>query len=154
MKLSAILLTMFSFARHVNSLSHSVRLATRAPLRLQSNSVQYGGTTHVVQSTIDPKNTALLLIEYQNEFVSEGGKLHPAVKPVMEASGMLRNSESVVDQARKKGVKIFHAPIMVRIFVPEFQTTLHCPVCDTPSVYLQWYRLMLLFIVSQVHGKL
>ena len=35
---------------------------------------------------IDPRTTALVLIEYQNEFTSEGGKLHDAVKPVMEAT--------------------------------------------------------------------
>ena len=30
--------------------------------------------------TIDPKRTGLLLIEYQNEFTTENGKLHEAVK--------------------------------------------------------------------------
>jgi len=32
---------------------------------------------------IDPKTTALLLIEYQNDFTSEGGALHNGVKSVM-----------------------------------------------------------------------
>jgi ureidoacrylate peracid hydrolase len=34
--------------------------------------------------TLDPKETAFVFIEYQNEFTTEGGKLHPAVKEVME----------------------------------------------------------------------
>ena len=34
--------------------------------------------------TLDTKETALLLIEYQNEFTTEGGKLYPAVREVME----------------------------------------------------------------------
>ena len=34
--------------------------------------------------TLDPKETALVFIEYQNEFTTEGGKLHEAVKDVME----------------------------------------------------------------------
>ena len=34
---------------------------------------------------MDPKSTAVVLIEYQNDFTSEGGTLHEAVKPVMDA---------------------------------------------------------------------
>ena len=55
--------------------------------------------------------TALLFIEYQNEFTTEGGKLHGAVKPVMEENDMLKKSASIMNAARAKGVKIFHAPI-------------------------------------------
>jgi len=34
--------------------------------------------------SLDPSSTAIIFIEYQNEFTSEGGKLHPAVKDCME----------------------------------------------------------------------
>lgn len=34
--------------------------------------------------TLDPSDTAFVFIEYQNEFTTEGGKLHDAVKDVME----------------------------------------------------------------------
>jgi hypothetical protein len=34
--------------------------------------------------SLDPKETALVFIEYQNEFATQGGKLHEAVKDVME----------------------------------------------------------------------
>lgn len=34
--------------------------------------------------TLEPKDTAFVFIEYQNEFTTEGGKLHDAVKPCME----------------------------------------------------------------------
>ena len=33
---------------------------------------------------IDPSKTAVVLIEYQNDFTSEGGALHGAVEPVMQ----------------------------------------------------------------------
>ena len=36
-------------------------------------------------SAIDASKTALLLVEYQNEFTTEGGKLHDAVKESMTA---------------------------------------------------------------------
>jgi len=40
-----------------------------------------------------------------------GGKLHEAVKPVMDESNMLTNSIDLVQHARRKGVKILHAAI-------------------------------------------
>ena len=60
---------------------------------------------------IDASKTALLLVEYQNEFTTEGGKLHDAVKESMAATGMLERSAKLADEARNKGVTIIHAPI-------------------------------------------
>ena len=62
-------------------------------------------------TTIDPATTALVLIEYQNEFTTDGGVLHRAVAPVMAATNMLANTVRVAEVARKKGVAIMHAPI-------------------------------------------
>jgi nicotinamidase-related amidase len=61
--------------------------------------------------TLDPKTTAIVLIEYQNEFTTKGGVLHDAVAGVMEETKMLANTVSVVAAARKKGITIMHAPI-------------------------------------------
>lgn len=41
---------------------------------------------------MDPNKTAVVLIEYQNDFTSEGGSLHDAVKGVMEQERMLPNT--------------------------------------------------------------
>jgi len=60
---------------------------------------------------IDPKTTALVLIEYQNDFTSEGGVLHGAVSEVMDKTGMLANTREVVDAARSAGATVMHAPI-------------------------------------------
>eukprot|EP00775_Hariotina_reticulata_P005881 gene5881-6122_t len=62
-------------------------------------------------STIDPKKTALVLIEFQNEFTTEGGKLHDAVKGVMSSTNMLANAKETADAARAKGALILHCPI-------------------------------------------
>ena len=61
--------------------------------------------------TLDPKTTAIVLIEYQNEFTTQGGVLHEAVAGVMEETKMLANTVNVVAAARKKGITIMHAPI-------------------------------------------
>lgn len=60
---------------------------------------------------LDPKKTAVVLIEYQNDFTSEGGTLHGAVKPVMESTNMLANTVDLVKKARHLGATIVHAPI-------------------------------------------
>lgn len=60
---------------------------------------------------LDPKTTAVVLIEYQNEFTSKGGVLHAAVAGVMKETNMLANTVKVVNAARAKGISIMHAPI-------------------------------------------
>ena len=60
---------------------------------------------------MDPKRTAVVLIEYQNDFTSEGGTLHDAVKPVMNSTNMLANTMDTVKRARELGATIVHAPI-------------------------------------------
>ena len=61
--------------------------------------------------SIDPTTTAVVLIEYQNDFTSEGGVLHGAVEPVMAKTGMLEKTRDVVDAARRAGVTVMYAPI-------------------------------------------
>ena len=61
--------------------------------------------------TLDPAKTALVLIEYQNEFTTDGGVLHGAVAEVMDSTGMLDNTKAFVEKARAAGVTIMHAPI-------------------------------------------
>ena len=60
---------------------------------------------------MDPKKTAVVLIEYQNDFTSEGGTLHQAVKPVMDSTNMLPNTIETVEKARSLGATIIFAPI-------------------------------------------
>jgi nicotinamidase-related amidase len=61
--------------------------------------------------SIDPKTTAVVLIEFQNDFTSVGGVLHGAVSDVMDKTGMLANSQQVADAARAAGATVMHAPI-------------------------------------------
>jgi nicotinamidase-related amidase len=60
---------------------------------------------------IDPATTAVVLIEYQNDFTSDGGVLHGAVSEVMDKTGMLANTRRVVDAAHQAGATVMHAPI-------------------------------------------
>ena len=76
---------------------------------------------------VDPKRTAVVLIEFQNDFTSEGGVLHGAVSDVMEPTGMLANTRALVEAARAAGATIVHAPITLR---PD---TASCPSTPTGS---------------------
>ena len=66
----------------------------------------------------DPKRTAVVLIEYQNDFASEGGALHSAVNAVMESTGMLENTRRLAEAVRDAGATIVHAPIS---YVPGYR---------------------------------
>lgn len=60
---------------------------------------------------MDPRSTAIVLIEFQNDFTSPGGVFHDAVKGVMAANGMLANTVRTVRAAREAGATIMHVPI-------------------------------------------
>lgn len=68
-----------------------------------------------------PSTPALLLIEYQNDFVSEGGAQHDAVSAVMAETRMLDHSRAVTHAAREAGATIIHAPIAFAEGYPEIQ---------------------------------
>jgi nicotinamidase-related amidase len=71
---------------------------------------------------MNPNATALVLIEFQNDFTTPGGVFHDAVKDVMHQSEMLANTATTVQQARKSGVRIIHLPIQFTDGYPELTT--------------------------------
>jgi nicotinamidase-related amidase len=60
---------------------------------------------------MDPRSTAVVLIEFQNDFTSEGGALHGAVAGSMAETNMLENAKAVADAAREAGATVIHVPI-------------------------------------------
>jgi len=61
--------------------------------------------------TLDPATTAVVLIEFQNDFTTEGGVLHDAVAEVMAKTGTVPNTVALVAAARAAGATVMHAPI-------------------------------------------
>jgi len=66
--------------------------------------------------------TALVLIEYQNDFLSEGGALHEGVRAELTRTNMLAHTRDLVAEARKKGVRIVWVPIEFAPGYPELAT--------------------------------
>jgi len=60
---------------------------------------------------MDPKSTALVLIEFQNDFTSEGGSLHGAVAEVIAATDTIGNAKRALEASRHAGTAIIHSPI-------------------------------------------
>jgi len=73
---------------------------------LRNHSIQ---SNHVME--LNPKETALVLIEFQNDFTTEGGIFYGAVKGVMNSNNMLQNTVDTVKAAREAGIKIVYVPI-------------------------------------------
>lgn len=69
------------------------------------------GMSSSEEISLDPSDTAVVFIEYQNEFTSPGGKFYDAVKDCMEQTNMLENSVRFASRAREAGCTIIHCPI-------------------------------------------
>ena len=50
----------------------------------------------------------------RNEFTTEGGKLYPAVKGVMESTDMLAKAKATAAAVRNAGGLVVHVPIMFK----------------------------------------
>lgn len=48
----------------------------------------------------EENQTAIILLDFQNEFAKKGGKLHESVSMVMEETDMLQKVPEIVDVAR------------------------------------------------------
>lgn len=70
---------------------------------------------------MNAKETAILLIEFQNEWLSPDGSLHLVIKEQLEQKGLVSNTEYLLDELRKKGVTIVHAPLS---FTPDYREVL------------------------------
>ena len=57
--------------------------------------------------TFKAKETAILFVQYQNEFLSEGGKYHSR-QDFAEVPNLIENSVDLANRAREKGATIIH----------------------------------------------
>jgi nicotinamidase-related amidase len=54
-------------------------------------------------------NTALLVIDPYNDFISEGGKIWPRVRAVAESTACVQHMMQVLQAARAGGLRVFYA---------------------------------------------
>ena len=62
---------------------------------------------------MNPRETAFIFIEFQNDFCSEGGKLHCSLKNELERNHTLANARRLLDGAREKECLVIHCPFVL-----------------------------------------
>ncbi|MDO4571209.1 MAG: cysteine hydrolase [Planctomycetia bacterium] len=62
---------------------------------------------------MDPKETAVIFIEFQNDFCSEGGKLFGLVREEIERNRTIANARRLLEGVREKGCLIIHCPFVL-----------------------------------------
>jgi len=60
------------------------------------------------------ENVAVILLDFQNEFATEGGKLHDDVKIMMASNGMIKKVTKFLGVARNSGAKIIYSPVIMQ----------------------------------------
>ena len=58
----------------------------------------------------EKKNTALLIVDPYNDFMSEGGKLYAATKPTADSVGFYQNMRKLIPAVRAAGIQVFIVP--------------------------------------------
>lgn len=66
---------------------------------------------------MNAKETAVVFIEFQNEFCKQGGKMFDGVKAELARQNTIANAVKLANGARTKGVLVVHSPF---IFSPEY----------------------------------
>ncbi|MCF4998577.1 isochorismatase family protein [Pseudomonas syringae] len=64
-----------------------------------------------MSDTAYPRNsTAYLLVDPYNDFLSDGGKVFPLIKPIAEQNGLLDNLRNLDRTVRAKGIQVVIVP--------------------------------------------
>lgn len=74
------------------------------------------------KANMKANQTAVILIEFQNEFCKPGGKIYEGVKDEISRIGTIPNAKKLAEGARKKGCLVVHSPF---VFDEGWQST-HC----------------------------
>jgi len=70
--------------------------------------------SNVVDGNPNRSNSALILIDFQNEFCKLGGELYDDVKTMMESNDMLKKVPKVLGTARDTGALIIYSPVLMK----------------------------------------
>lgn len=63
-----------------------------------------------IQNVYDKETTALLCVDFYNDFLSEGGKLWPLAEKTATENNLLNNLRDIVKTSREAGLKVYHVP--------------------------------------------
>ncbi|MEE8176364.1 MAG: cysteine hydrolase family protein, partial [Acidobacteriota bacterium] len=88
-------------------LSHkSLSALTAGLLLLLWGPLVWGQRLPPLAKQLNPAETAIIFIDFQNNFASPDGEHYPAFKKIFDETGMLENSVDVVKKARALGIQV------------------------------------------------
>ncbi|MCZ6490160.1 MAG: cysteine hydrolase [Acidobacteria bacterium] len=88
-------------------LSHkSLSVLTAGLLLLLWGPLVWGQRLPPLAKHLNPAETAILFIDFQNNFASPDGEHYPAFKKIFDETGMLENAVEVVKKARALGIQV------------------------------------------------
>ena len=64
----------------------------------------------MADNTYPRERTALLLVDPYNDFLSEGGKVYPRIKPIADEVGLLDNLRRLDRAIRTAGIQVVIVP--------------------------------------------
>ncbi len=77
-----------------------------ALLFLRWFSLSWGQNLPPLAKQLKPEETAVILVDFQNNFAASDGEHYPAYKKVFDKTGMLDNSVGLVKKARALGIQV------------------------------------------------
>jgi nicotinamidase-related amidase len=82
--------------------------AARNPLQTPSTPANEPQILHTLDERIDPRHTALLIVDMQKDFVCEGFGAHKAGRDVTAAQDIVPNIKRLLEAARAAGAVVAH----------------------------------------------
>ena len=89
-------------------------MSIKHPFDDTSEAVMQETDTDSTNADDSSERTAILLLDFQNELMKRGGKLHSSVSGTMEATGVLQKVPKLVDRARKMNVMIIYSSVVMK----------------------------------------
>ena len=84
----------------------SLSVLTAGLLLLLWGPLVWGQRLPPLAKQLNPAETAIIFIDFQNNFASPDGEHYPSYKKVFDETGMLENSVAVVKKARALGIQV------------------------------------------------
>jgi ureidoacrylate peracid hydrolase len=86
----------------------SPALAQAAPAAMSPNaeSPQPLPDLPALDKSLDPRETALVFVDFQNTFAAPGGETYPHYEKIFKQTGMIENSVHLTKQARALGIQV------------------------------------------------
>src|SRR5215813_8239061 len=90
--------------------SFGSRPAKNCPTKANATAARRPKETTMTETTYPREKTSLLFVDPYNDFLSEGGKVYPRIKPIADEVGLLDNLRQLDGAIRAAGIQVVIVP--------------------------------------------